>query len=241
MGSLDRVGRFCRTLALTQKSASSLIRAENSRQGRSVEYTHHIMQSWAQGLLDTLRVDVEYAGKPSPEPTLFIGNHVSYLDIPLLMSRAPVVFLAKKELASWPIFGRAMRSVGTVFVDRGSPGSRKVAAEAIAPAVHEGGYSVAVFASGTTSITEDKPWRWGAFSIAKRFNIPLQPFRLTYEPLRTVAYIDEDFFASHLWSLVGTSKIKARLEFADRIPVVEDPEAEARRWWQWARDGLTRV
>ena len=125
-----------------------------------------------------------------------------------------------------------------VFVDRSSAHSRKDAAEAVAPAIQQDGYSVAVFASGTTALHEEKPWRWGTFLIAKRYGIPLQPFRLSYHPARTVAYIDDDAFAPHLWNLLGASGLRARLEFGPVLRSIDDPREEAERWWKWAREGL---
>jgi lyso-ornithine lipid O-acyltransferase len=237
MQVVDKISRFGKIVRATHRNASALFRAEASPEGLSREFRHQIMHAWARELLSILRVEVKQIGAPSQKPTLFVGNHMSYLDIPLLMAVAPTVFVAKKELAKWPVFGRGMRSVGTVFVDRGSTQSRKEAAEAIAPFIIENQQSVSVFPSGTTKLNEDKPWRWGAFLIAKRHGIPVQPFRLRYEPLRATAYIGDDFFPSHLWALLSHPKILAEVEFHEPI-LVGDPEAEALRWWNWTREKL---
>lgn len=229
--------RFGQILAETWKSGNDLFRAERSKEGRSREYTYFIMNRWAQAMLRLLKVDVTFLGTPNKESTLYIGNHISYLDIPLLMSVAPTVFIAKKELARWPFFGHGMKSVGTVFVDRSSIHSRKNAADSIAPFILANNQNVTLFPSGTTRLIEEKPWRWGAFLIAKRNGIPLQPFRIHYSPARTVAYIDDDFFPTHLWRLLSCDHIKAEIEFHPPIEV-GDPEAEALRWWEWSREKL---
>jgi 1-acyl-sn-glycerol-3-phosphate acyltransferase len=235
-----RIWHFCRILNLTHKSARALVRADKSPEGLSREYTHHIMKTWADAALKTLNVEVKAIGTPSTQATLFVGNHMSYLDIPLLMSQAPVVFIAKKELAKWPLFGHGMRCVGTVFVDRSSVHSRKDAAETVAPYIKSSNQSVAIFPSGTTKLLEEKQWRWGAFLIAKRFSIPVQPFRLRYTPARLAAFIDDDAFAPHLWRLLGTKNLKAEIEFHDPIQV-DDPEAEANKWWLWAREKINEI
>ena len=58
-------------------------------------------------LLWLLSVEVEIVGKTdeSKKSNLFISNHLSYLDIPILGSKIPMRFVAKSEVESWPIFG----------------------------------------------------------------------------------------------------------------------------------------
>ncbi len=236
----QRIWRFCRILNVTRQNALSLMRQEKKPEGLSLAFTHSVMKSWADACLGTLNVEVKVIGRPCKEATLFVGNHMSYLDIPLLMSSAQVVFIGKKELANWPFFGHGMRAVGTVFVDRGSVSSRKDAADTIAPYIMKSKQSVAIFPSGTTKLLEDKEWRWGAFLIAKRNGIPIQPFRLNYKPARAAAFIDEDAFAPHLWRLLGTPNIQAEIEFHPPIQV-DDPQVDARKWWLWAREKINQI
>ncbi len=204
---------------------------------------HPIMMGWGRDMLDVLAIDLKVIGPPPERKAcLFLGNHASYLDIPLLMSLSPVVFIGKKQLASWPLFGDAMRSVGTVFVDRDCRESRKNAADAVAPRIANDGQSVAIFPSGTTTVDEQKPWRWGAFVIAKRYGFPIQPFRIRYgsnpEQMRTAAYIGSDLFVSHLWKLASLREgMQASIEFAEPM-LVNDPQEDAHRLWKWCREGL---
>jgi 1-acyl-sn-glycerol-3-phosphate acyltransferase len=196
------------------------------------------MLKWAALMLDTLGVQLERRGDTAlAQPALLVGNHVSYLDIPILMASLPVVFVAKKQISRWPVFGDACRSVGTVWVERESGASRRNAGEAIGPYILREQRSVAIFPSGTTTTDESKPWRWGAFLIAKRYGIPIRPFRLRYEPVRVAAFIQDDLFPVHLLKLLASPSVKASIEF--HAPVqVEDPEADCRRWWEWSREGL---
>ena len=62
---------------------------------------------------------VRVVGKPATaRPALFVSNHVSYLDIPVLGSVMPVAFVAKAEVAQWPVYGWLAKLQRTVFVDR---------------------------------------------------------------------------------------------------------------------------
>jgi 1-acyl-sn-glycerol-3-phosphate acyltransferase len=64
-------------------------------------------------------VHVEISGTPSSvHPTLFVSNHVSYLDISVLGSLIGGSFIAKAEVAGWPLFGWLAKLQRTVFVDR---------------------------------------------------------------------------------------------------------------------------
>lgn len=190
---------------------------------------------WANEILSRLKVQVQQIGTPSNEPQiLFVGNHISYLDIPVLMSQVKdVSFVAKIELQRWPVFGAAAEKANTIFVKRENNGSRKAAKETIEKSLVDR-MRVALFPSGTTSMNEAKPWRKGAFEIAQKTNSYIQPFRITYKPLRAVAYIDQDFFPTHLYKLCYYDQIETKIEFHDPVKVT-DPEQDAVKWQNWSK------
>jgi lyso-ornithine lipid O-acyltransferase len=51
-------------------------------------------------------------------PVFYVANHISYLDIPVLGALLPASFVAKSEVASWPVFGFMARLFDTVFIER---------------------------------------------------------------------------------------------------------------------------
>lgn len=63
-------------------------------------------------------VRVSTVGPPPPRGALVVSNHLSYLDIPVLGSVLPLVFVAKAELRRWPFWGFAASVGGTIFVNR---------------------------------------------------------------------------------------------------------------------------
>ena len=69
---------------------------------------------------------VEVTGTPSAaRPTMFISNHVSYIDITVLGSLVTASFVAKAEISKWPLFGLLARLQRTVFIERiGSKAAR---------------------------------------------------------------------------------------------------------------------
>ncbi|WP_168338498.1 lysophospholipid acyltransferase family protein [Candidatus Hepatobacter penaei] len=57
-------------------------------------------------------------GAPSMRTTVFVANHISYMDILVLGSLIKAGFIAKKEVKRWPIIGSAARMMGTLFISR---------------------------------------------------------------------------------------------------------------------------
>jgi 1-acyl-sn-glycerol-3-phosphate acyltransferase len=195
-----------------------------------------LLTSWAHEALDLLNVKVTRSGVPPnlEMPTIFVGNHVSYLDIPLLLSQVPVAFLGKAEIAGWPILGSAGRRAGMIFIQREVRGSRIRAARAIVDAMGTRDLGLALFPSGTTSVDESIPWRSGAFTIAKAGAFPVQPFRVAYTPMARAAFVGNDYLLPHLYRLLKDGRLSARIEFgAPRM--VEDPRATALELWHWSR------
>ncbi len=194
--------------------------------------------NWSHELLERLNVEVEVIGKPTHDPsTLFVGNHISYIDIPLLFKYIPQAsFVAKKEVGEWPIIGVAARQARTVFVDRNNNSNRSVVREGIQSALTHG-QRVILFPSGTTSISEHVAWKKGAFEIAKEGGFKVQPFRINYLPLRDVAYIDDDTLIFHLMKLSQHKKIQATLEFHEPVNI-EDVYLDAQYWQQWSQPQL---
>jgi 1-acyl-sn-glycerol-3-phosphate acyltransferase len=191
---------------------------------------------WAQDVLSRLRIDLEISGKVADQSSmLFLGNHVSYLDIPLLLSSVRgLSFVAKEEISSWPVIGQAAKKIETVFVKRESGSSRKLARQSIQEALTNG-QRVAIFPSGTTCMFENKSWRKGAFEIAHEQGVKFQPFRITYFPLRAAAYIDDDFLPLHLFNLFDHKRIHAKIEFHEPV-TIKDPIADCEYWQNWTRE-----
>ncbi len=170
------------------------------------------LKLWGKETLSRMKVHCTVLGKASKKPCILVGNHISYIDMPLLLAQVPAVFVAKKEISSWPVIGHAAKFVGTIFVDRKSKDSRKQALSKLCTKLEEAKEQIAIFPSGTTSIDENVNWRLGAFKAAEEFKIPVQAFRIRYKP-KNVAFIGEDVFLPHLHRLLKNKRIEASIEF----------------------------
>lgn len=84
------------------------------------------VQYFCRQLSRVFNVHVQVHGEIPREPALWVGNHVSWLDVAVLGSGARVFFLAKAEIERWPLIGRIAKGGGTLFIKRGSGDSVKI-------------------------------------------------------------------------------------------------------------------
>lgn len=73
---------------------------------------------WGRGLMRIMGIRVVTRGRRPPEGALIVSNHLGYLDIPVLDSVMPMVFVARADLRRWPFWGPVATLGGTIYVDR---------------------------------------------------------------------------------------------------------------------------
>lgn len=140
-------------------------------------------------MLIGMRSVLLYESAPDPARSyVFISNHISYLDIPMILravTRDSVRILGKAEMAKWPVFGY-IYSRAVVMVDRASMRDRSRSVRELKTALARKG-SVFLFPEGTFNETGAplKDFYDGAFRIAIETQTPLQPilFLDTYDRL----------------------------------------------------------
>jgi len=141
---------------------------------------HLLARFWANSILWVSRVKVTITGAEKLDPDrsyIYMPNHQSNADIPLLLGRLPVQFrwLAKAELFRIPIFGRAMRGVGYISIDRSN---RKSAFESLERAARtiRSGTSVLIFPEGTRSRDgRILSFKKGGFVLSVDAGVPIVP------------------------------------------------------------------
>ena len=147
---------------------------------RNGNVPHLMARLWANSILWVSRAKVTVMGTEKltrGRSYIYMPNHQSNADIPLLLGRLPVQFrwLAKAELFKIPIFGRAMRGVGYISIDRSN---RKSAFESLARAARtiRNGTSVLIFPEGTRSLDGRLlPFKKGGFVLAVDAGVPIVP------------------------------------------------------------------
>jgi 1-acyl-sn-glycerol-3-phosphate acyltransferase len=111
------------------------------------------------------------------QPVIFMSNHESQLDPPILVAALPLpaVYIGKKELQYLPFVGWAGWAAGVIFINRGD---RERAIQSIHAAADQirGGKNVVIFPEGTRSSTGGMlPFKKGAFALAMDAGVPIVP------------------------------------------------------------------
>lgn len=199
---------------------------------------------WHRAAVRLLNLRVETRGAPAPErPLLIVANHVSWLDIVVLGSLMPLSFVAKAEVATWPVFGFLARMQRTVFVDRTRRTATRGAAGDIAARLRRGDPMV-LFAEGTSSNGgEVLPFRSALLGAARHAltgdGLPamVQPVSIVYTrrnglPLgrrgRTaIAWYGDMEIAGHLWGVLADGAIDAVVSFGE--PIAFGPDGDRKR------------
>ncbi|MGB8166817.1 MAG: lysophospholipid acyltransferase family protein [Chthoniobacteraceae bacterium] len=153
-----------------------------------------------------------------PRSGMIVSNHLSYLDIVALSALTPCVFVAKKEVASWPVFGIFARLAGTVFVDR----SRRMDVAATNAAIEEAlksGAVVVLFAEGTSSGGQTVlPFRSSLLGSAAASRGAVVPAAIHYQIADgsvpdEVCYWGDMTLLPHLINLLGKRQIQTQIAF----------------------------
>lgn len=174
-------------------------------------------------------------GKPVPEgPVLFVSNHCSYLDIVVLGSLVPASFVAKVDVAQWPLFGTLAKLQRSVFVDRQSFRAAKHRDEMSARL--EAGDSLILFPEGTSSDgNRVLPFKSSLLSVAELEPggrpLTVQPVSVAYTMLDGLpmgrylrpfyAWYGDMDLASHLWQWAGLGRLTVVVRFHQPVTMAQ--------------------
>lgn len=156
-----------------------------ARVGKNGRLAHRLEGLWAKCLLllAGVRVDADLSALTPGETYIFMANHQSHMDIPILfavLSNYNFRFLAKESLFSIPVFGPAMRRVGHVAIDRQN---RRKAMESIKEATDlvARGVGLLVFPEGTRGIdpADLGPFKTGGMIVALKCRAKVAPVIIT--------------------------------------------------------------
>ena len=113
-----------------------------------------IIRYWSNILLFLVGLQVDRTKIESelpPSPFVVVANHISWLDIFVLLSIFPVSFIAKVEIRKWFVLGKLVALAGTIFIDRNNKKSLKDVAEKMSKGSIGERSSYAFFPEGKTS------------------------------------------------------------------------------------------
>ena len=154
-----------------------------------------------------------------PTTGLLVCNHLSYVDILVLSSLTPALFVAKSEVKSWPVFGWFARLAGTVFANREKRTQAGQTADEIEVALRSG-VLVILFPEGTSSDGQSVlPFKSSLLAPAARQTHPLHAACINYELADgnvggDVCYWGEMTLLPHLINLLSKRRVHSYVHFA---------------------------
>lgn len=225
-----RLGRLALYLAVTLPlmPVQAMLLLAGSPLARRLPRLYH---GWTTRLLGFA---ITISGEPSRlRPTLFVANHVSFLDIEILGSLLEASFIAKADVARWPLFGWLAKLQRTVFVDR-KVSSTHHQRNAIRDRLDRDD-NLILFPEGTTGDgNRALPFKSALFSVADYAGphgpLTVQPVSIAYVrldgmPLGRVhrpfiAWYGDMEFIPHLWTMLGLGRIGVEVGFHPPVTLV---------------------
>ena len=197
----------------------------------------------------------EIGARSADSPALILSNHVSWLDICVISALSPVVFVAKSEVAEWPVFGWLARLQRTIFINRQARHQTGAASREIAGRLL-GGDAVVLFAEGTSGDgIRVLPFRSSlvgavhhALGNSQHSHVTVQPMSLAYLSLsgvpmgrglrQRVAWYGDAELIPHLLAVLASGAVDVTVSWgtaiaydisADRKAITRDAEQSVRR------------
>lgn len=222
-------------LALAQMLANAMGRGSRSKAPRL----------WHATILRVLGIRVHVEGRLARgRPLLIAANHVSWTDIMVLGASADVHFIARADMADWPVMGRLAKIQRVIFVERARRHSSAAQVHAIAGRLGAGD-PVVLFAEGTTGDgNRILPFKSTLFGAAQRAigelaqdHVLVQPVAIAYTHVQGVvtgrreraslAWIGDTELWPHLRSLFARGLIDVELRFGEPIVFAGDGDRKA--------------
>ncbi|MFH1499662.1 MAG: lysophospholipid acyltransferase family protein [Verrucomicrobiota bacterium] len=214
-------GRLCGLLGAAFFAAAALLVCPRNR--ADARARAQWLQRLCARVLRVIGVRVRERGQPV-HGALIAANHLGYIDILVLSALTPVVFVAKREVRGWPLFGWFAARAGTRFIDRGKPGDVvRVGGELTA--LIADGLSVLVFLEGTSSDGRQVlPFKPSLLEPAVRGGWPVAAAALDYAvpPGRSVenevAWWGDMTLPPHLANFLTLPWVEARVSWGEPRP-----------------------
>jgi len=209
-------------LRLTDGVLRAWRRLRGSRESTG-RWRARVLHAWAAVVAHFLGMRMRPHGEAPRPPFFLVSNHLGYVDIVLLAAQLPCVFVAKSEVAGWPVFGAVCRSVDTLFIDRRHKRDIPRVTERLAEILRDG-RGVVIFPEGTSGrgdrVMLFKP---SLLETAVRTGLPVSYASLRYETppgsppaSEVVCWYGGTGFLPHVFRLVQLPWFEASVTFGDQ-------------------------
>jgi len=193
---------------------------------RGERLDHLAVRLWSGGLMRVFGFRLRRYGTPLPGAVMFVANHVSWIDIELMHSQRMMGFVAKAEIARWPLVGWLASRGGTIYHHRGSNDSLHGVMHQMVLRL-ESGQAVGVFPEGRTTRGDAiGVFHARIFQPAVVAGVPAQPVALKYglrgDAQTVVAFGERESFFANFVRLLGEPARVAEVHFLEPVAASED-------------------
>jgi len=184
-----------------------------------------VTRRWCARLLRILNVETRLRGRlPGDDPNvLIVANHISWLDIFVINAVQPSRFVAKADLARWPLLGRLIAGVGTLFIERGRGRDAHRISGHVRAALAAGDV-IAIFPEGKTGDGRALlPFHGSLLQPAIDARGHVQPMAIRYcgsdgARCDSPGYAGDTKFLTSLWRVLGEHRMVVLLDVARPLP-----------------------
>ena len=189
-------------------------------------FAHRMIRAWSLSLLRVFGMRARRFGEAQRDPVLFVANHTSWIDITMLHSQRAACFVAKAEIAGWPLIGWLAASGGTIFHRRGNNHSLSTVMQVMVERLRAG-RSVAVFPEGGTSYNGVlKVFHARIFQAALDADVTVQPVALRLarngRRLLDAGFREDESFFRNIVRMLGEAPMDAEIHFLAPVPATPD-------------------
>lgn len=176
-----------------------------------------IITTWLGLAARTFGARIKTYGSAQTERTLFVANHISWLDIMVLGSLVPIHFLSKLEVKHMPVFGWLATRAGTLYIHRGNKESATEASSEITSALEQDNNSL-IFAEGTTSDGHIKKFHSRMMQSAIDAHAIVQPVAIFYPKINPATGKTE---LNPATLFIGNTTIAESFDLVTRAPGID--------------------
>ncbi len=191
-----------------------------------------IIHIWGKGLAWLMGIKIHRKNNiPEPMGEVIISNHLGFLDVPIMSSIFPAVYMIKAEAKKPFYFGPALSREGHFFVDREDNSSMRKAAKDLLK-FSKDFCRIIIFPEGKASPDAKRlPFKPGAFAMAKKLDKTVQPCVIDYLPERSVHKWDTTKKGlPQLINYLGKKRIDVSIEFFPAVKIEGETKEFAEKW-----------
>lgn len=212
---------------------------------RAREWRNRNFRGWARASVRVMGLQIR-VNNAAPRPGCFlVANHLSYVDVIVLSSQMDCAFVAKSEVARWPIVGFICRTMDTIFIDRHVRRDLPRVMQQIERTLQEG-LGVVLFPEGTSSSGQVLPFKTSLLELAARKQVPVHYARIAYTvppgetPVeQSVCWWGDMTFPDHLVRLLQLPWFQADLAYGKEPIVAADRHVLGQKLWSAVSSQLT--